>query len=147
MQECELCGRGTDEVYIVSIEGAQLRVCPSCAKGKGGVLERPARQHSMATVRRAVSEEENEQVREGFGTAIRSRREQMKLPLKVLAEMLNEKESLLLRIEQEKTQPTTALRKKLEHALGITLLSKEEPNPAARAPRQGSKEPTLGEFA
>ncbi len=147
MQECELCGRGTGEVYVVSIEGAQLRVCSSCAKGKGGVLERTVRQHSVATVRRAGSEEENEQVREGFGTAIRSRREQMKLPLKVLAEMLNEKESLLLRIEQEKTQPTTALRKKLEHALGITLLSKEESNSSTRISRQGSKEPTLGEFA
>ena len=110
-------------------------------------MERPARQHSVQSVRRVVNEEENEQVREGFGTAIRTRREEMKLPLKVLAEMLNEKESLLLRIEQEKTQPTTALRKKLERALGITLLSNEEQNTSTRAPKQGSREPTLGEFA
>ena len=100
----------------------------------------------MATVRRAVSEEENEQVREGFGTAIRSRREQMKLPLKVLAEMLNEKEGMLSRVEQQKTLPPEDLIKKLEKTLNIKLEESGPQEPSAQRVQAKAGAATLGEF-
>ena len=45
--------------------------------------------------------------------------------LKVLGEMINEKRSTLLRVEEEKMQPNMALAAKLEKALGIKLSEKE----------------------
>ena len=81
---------------------------------------------------------------EGYGRAIRGAREGMKLPLKVLAEMLNEKETLLLRIEEEKTQPNDTLIKKLEKSLNITLTIKPKAEGAYHGKKNGSV--TIGDF-
>lgn len=120
MVDCELCGRQTGEVYKIVVEEAELRVCAKCAKGKNAIAENsyevtPKHHHVQ------MSQKEEEDIVEGYGNKIQKARERMKLPLKVLAEMINEKETLLLRIEQGKTRPNEELEKKLEKALGIKL--------------------------
>jgi ribosome-binding protein aMBF1 (putative translation factor) len=75
-------------------------------------------------------------------------RERMKIPIKVLAEMLNEKETLLSRVEQQKTLPPEELRKKLERALGITLQESERSEQkVSMIGRKSQEGATLGEFA
>ncbi len=121
MEECELCGRQMKDAYIVSIEGADLRVCASCAKGKK-VLYREVEGRGSAPSRKTIktSEEEVELV-EGYGKIMHAARDRMQLPLKVLAEMINEKEAHLLRVEEEKTMPSIELTKKIEKALSIKI--------------------------
>ena len=52
---------------------------------------------------------------------MRIAREHMKIPVKVLAEMISEKEGVISRVEQQKMVPPEPLRKKLEQALRIKL--------------------------
>jgi putative transcription factor len=127
--ECEICGKETNIIYVVEVEGAVMNVCAECSKGKK-VIEKIDLSRQEKKVAKAVKEKEKEsEVIEHYGEAIRKAREKLGLPLNVLAERINEKASTLLRIEEEKTLPTDKVIKKLEKELGIKLLEekKEEP--------------------
>ena len=127
--ECEICGKETNIIYVVEVEGAVMNVCAECSKGKK-VTDKIDLSRQEKKVAKAVKEKEKEsEVIEHYGEAIRKAREKLGLPLNVLAERINEKASTLLRIEEEKTLPTDKVIKKLEKELGIKLLEekKEEP--------------------
>jgi len=127
--ECEICGKETNMIYVVEVEGAVMNVCAECSKGKK-VIDKIDLSKQEKKVAKAVKEKEKEsEVIEHYGEAIRKAREKLGLPLNVLAERINEKASTLLRIEEEKTLPTDKVIKKLEKELGIKLLEekKEEP--------------------
>jgi putative transcription factor len=117
MGECEMCGADEADFFIL-IEGAKLHVCGNCAKhGKVLSSPTPAPQRRVSVSR---GETERDTVAD-FGRKIREARERMKIERKVLAELVNEKESFLERIEAEKTIPNETLALKLERALGIKL--------------------------
>ncbi len=149
MEDCELCGNPVSSVSVVKIEDVELRVCQECAKGKRAIYrEEPKRaQKGMAALqKKAAPKNEESEIIEGYGAAIRKAREAMKLPIKVLAEMINEKESLLLRVEQERTKPSVGLAKRLEKALNIKL-EQEADSAESKGHFSGSrKSATLGEF-
>ncbi len=126
MDECEVCGRKSDQLYLVNIEGAQMIVCASCAKGKDVIKEFSEKREETPMRHRQVHRESDElQVVENFGSIIRHARESLGLPSKVLAERINEKESTLVRVEKGEMLPDDRLAKKLEKELGITLIVKE----------------------
>ena len=151
MEECELCGRQMSVVYVVSIEGVEFRVCASCAKGKKIVSEpnerKPNSNGSYSKRQKPESDENGPILIDGYGAAIRNAREGLKIPLKVLAEMINEKETFLTRVEEEKTEPPMPLVKKLERALNIKLISAtDKPETKTHSiGQQGSV--TLGDYA
>ncbi|MEM0107127.1 MAG: multiprotein bridging factor aMBF1 [Candidatus Micrarchaeaceae archaeon] len=147
MEECELCGRKITTVYVIEIEGTTLRVCGNCAKGNKVIKVESAEKKGAKEAKAKEAEKSKEasesELAEDYGKRIREARERMKLPLGVLAEMMNEKESFLLRIEEQKAMPSPELAKKLEKALGIKL----EENVANPSYRGGKKEnATMGEF-
>ncbi|MDE1871318.1 MAG: TIGR00270 family protein [Candidatus Micrarchaeota archaeon] len=145
MEECEICGIKAGDIYIVDVEDVELRVCTKCARGKkvvSQVIERPG----FGRKRVAEGNEDEPQLIENYGSAIHSAREAMKIPLKVLAEMLNEKETLLLRIEQQRTLPSVELTKKLEKALAIRLMEKGQQGENPGASRGSRDRATLGDF-
>lgn len=125
MEECELCGRQMKDVYIVSIEGADLRVCTGCARGKK-VIYREVEQPKNVQRKTIRKTDEDVELVEGYGRRVRAARDSMQIPLKVLGEMINEKEAHLLRVEEEKTRPSIELTKKLEKALNIKLTQLKE---------------------
>ena len=136
-----------NDVYVVSVEGADLRVCSSCAAGKKLIYkemgeDRTAKQRSKT---RKNGEAEAELI-EGYGGAVHAARDRMQIPLKVLAEMINEKESYLLKVEEEKTRPSIELTKKIEKALNIKLtVQKGNDEPKSGSGRKGGGA-TLGDF-
>jgi putative transcription factor len=146
MEECEICGKKSSDIYIVNVEDVELRVCTKCAKGRkivARVADRQTRQ------KQAVAREKKpdfEQLVDNYGSIIHKARESMRLPIKVLAEMINEKETLLLRVEQQKTMPSEELRKKLEKALGVRLVENVQQESEQRGGRGNSESATLGEF-
>ena len=110
----------------------ELRVCAKCAKGKK-VMSRPASARGGYASSRSAApkpqqkvKEEDLEVVENYGGIIKKARETMGIPIKVLGEMINEKETLLLRLEEQKTLPSIGLARKLERALKIKLL--EQPD-------------------
>jgi len=122
--DCEMCG-AEEAGFLILIEGAKLYVCGRCAK-HGKVLSAPA----PLPQRRVAFERERPEIDivADFGSRIKEARERMKIERKVLAELVNEKESFLERIEGEKTIPNESLAVRLERALGIKLFEevKEE---------------------
>ncbi len=145
MEECEICGKRSEDIYVVNVEEAELRVCTKCAKGKkivSKVIERKAAPRGIATERK----NDYEQLVENYGKVIQEARERMKLPIKVLAEMLNEKETHLLHVERQTTRPSEELRKKLERALGIKLIEPPQGGEESIGGRGGGDSVTLGDF-
>ena len=149
MEDCELCGNPTGDIYVVNVEDVELRVCAKCAKGKK-VLSTQSdaskkKQYGQRFSMPQKKKEEDQPLIEGYGNAIRSAREKMQIPLPVLAEMLNEKETLLLRIEQEQTLPPISLTKKLEKALKIKLIDDSVATETGGS-RGNTDKVTLGDF-
>lgn len=145
MEECEVCGKKFDDLYLVDIEGAQMIVCGSCSKGKEILQEFSNRESPEPKFRRSEKRDQYEVV-ENYGQLIREARNVLALPSKVLAERINEKESTLVRVEKGEALPDDRLAKKLEKALGIKLIIKES---TERRSYSASKqnEITLGDAA
>ena len=145
VEECELCGRRMRDAYIVSIEGADLRLCASCAKGKKVLYKEVEDKKGVGQKKTVKKAEEDGELVEGYGRVIHAARDRMQLPLKVLAEMINEKEAHLLRVEEEKTIPSIELTKKIEKALNIKITQQRDEGPRAGTGKKPSGV-TLGDF-
>ena len=118
--DCEICGRSSDVLYVVDLEGARMSVCERCSRGKS-IVSKIGLEQETPTRTFAREEEPEEEVVEGYGEKIRKAREALGIPMKVLAERINEKESNLIRVENERTLPTEKLVLKLERELNINL--------------------------
>ncbi len=129
MEECELCGKPiSDTVYTIEVEGINLRVCAKCAAGKKIIrkeqLDIPKTSKPMPSAsvyKREQPAEDDIELVENYGEKIKEALDREKLPLKVLAEMINEQESYLKRIVEDRTIPPQVLVSKIEKTLGITL--------------------------
>lgn len=144
-----MCGRETKDIYILNVEGVELRACARCAKGKKVIrteFEQAATRKNESKPSKQLKEEEKPIV-ENYGAIIRQARERMKIPIKVLAEMLNEKEHYLVRVEEQKTEPNLALARKLEKELKIKLTEESvSENGNYNQKNQKGSVATLGEF-
>ncbi len=98
MTECDICGRSTDDLYEVKVEGALMLVCEKCSRGKSVIHQfgretKQTLQPTSATSGRGSEGEE--EIVENYGEVIRNAREALGLPIRVLAEKINENESSL----------------------------------------------------
>ncbi|MCL5434355.1 MAG: multiprotein bridging factor aMBF1 [Candidatus Marsarchaeota archaeon] len=151
MEECELCGKSTDSAYVVLVEGVELRVCASCANGKKVLSHRPTDSASRGyhgtyqkTAKKSIDEPP---LVDNYGRVIREARERLKIPIKVLAEMINEKETFLSRVEAEKAAPPAQLIKKLEKTLNIKLTASRSEAEDNQHYRSDNGVTTIGDFA
>ena len=125
---CEICGNPIKgEPQAILVDGAKLRVCNNDAKLGTAIKETPRPQglvpkpvHSPLIPKFDIIEEELE-LREDFGMAIKSAREKMGLSQDQLAAKINEKASLIRHLETEKLKPDDMLAMKLERFLKISL--------------------------
>lgn len=130
MEECEICGKPTATQYGIQIEGTEMRVCKNCSEGKAviamyGKVQAEKTQRPAYFTRKQEIPAEDEMV-DNYGERIRKARESLSLSMMVVAEKLNEKESTLRRVEEEKMLPGPVLVKKLEKELGIKLVRPAE---------------------
>jgi len=124
---CDLCGKDTQLCRAI-VEGTELNVCASCAK-MGKLMSRP----QFRQTRSAPIAETIEILISGFGKKIRDARERKGLTQKEFAAMLNEKESIIQKIENETFKPTIEKAKRFEKILGIKLIGEEEATPVKMA--------------
>lgn len=134
MLYCEICGqkiRGT--AYRVAVGEAMVIACARCAsmaKKKwplsrspqvGGVPRRKPRQ-----LRSIVEEAPDEEiVVPDYAAIIRKARESLGLTQEQLGRMINEKPSVIRRIESGAMVPTPTVARKLERALKVRILARE----------------------
>jgi putative transcription factor len=148
---CEMCGKPLPLVATIEVEGARMRVCQGCQRF-GRVVAPPAalagttrEQISSRLERRQtrmtekpVPLESDEDLVEDFGERVRKAREKRHLSLDDVARAINEKKSLLHKIETEHFFPDLHVTKKLEAALGVRLREKvEDVHPEKVRPKGG----------
>lgn len=122
MPSCELCGQDSDSLTTVKIEGAKLDVCDSCSDMGEEVETKQKKTRKKKKKSDSSSRKRKEKVlAQNYGEKIKKARENEPLSIKEVANDLNEKESLIKKIESEKLKPDKALAQKLEHKFDITL--------------------------
>ena len=158
---CEVCGRRINgKPFNVIIEGARLTVCIECSKlGKVyyeepkqkivgprlGTKPKPLR---IQTKPQAPNVDTSLELAENFDLKIRQAREKLGLSHEELGRRINEKVSLLRKIETGKMTPDNRLASMLEHALKIRLivLAKEEKVPQVKLAKIAGRDLTLGDL-
>ena len=116
--ECELCGRNAHLVQA-EIEGTVLSVCDTCSNlGKRAAV-------SVELVDKRQSRMDFNTINSSFSKIIMNSRTKAGLSLEDLGKKINEKATVLDRVERG-MRPTDELAKKLEKALKIKLLGYAE---------------------
>ena len=138
---CEICGSEIQgDVYFIKVDASELRVCRSCARcgtllrrvKVEKMLEEEQRKHREASVVRRISVrtariydemervlEEEAEIPEDFGRLVKSARERLGWKQAELARRINEKQSVIRKIETGEIIPTKELREKLKRALNL----------------------------
>ena len=146
---CEMCGKEVPSTSRVRLEGSVLYVCPECARfgkpldpvpspaapmAEAGTRFRPGMAvTSPSGPRRRLEERDLYQeigemeLAPDWNKRIRSAREAQQWTPEVLGKKLNEKKSVVLKIEAGAFRPPDALVRKIEHLLKIRLRAEPEP--------------------
>jgi len=154
---CEVCGKQTQMLRVVSIEGSELNACPECARF--GVERSPKPKRTTAApvhVSEALEKREKrthtidvfqeaaEELAPDFSQRIRKARERLAWTPEDLGKKINEKKSVILKLEAGQMRPDDTLIRKVERALGIKL--KERPTQMTAPRSSGPRGLTLGDF-
>jgi putative transcription factor len=158
---CEVCGRKIHSSPIrAEIEGARLTVCIECSKhGKiirdeeferePKTLKKPLRSMPFIQKKKLMQARVDitQEIVEGYDSKIRQARERRGLSHEELGKKINEKASVLSKLETGKMTPNNILVTKLEHALKIKLLVPiREEKIQQGIPKSFNRETTLGDL-
>ncbi|CQH55399.1 cro/C1 family transcription regulator [Halobacterium hubeiense] len=145
MAQCEMCGKEVSSPKTVKIEGAEIDVCDDCAdfgtevqtesssttstkystssssSSSGGSSSSSSSGGSSGGRRRRDMFDEMEELAGDYDDRIRTARESEGLSQEELADDLNEKASVIRKLERGDSLPSDDVREKLETKLGISL--------------------------
>jgi len=143
---CELCGKDVSKTVTVKVEGSEMEVCESCKRYGREVLSSEKKNQSTKEVLQRIKnkkrtnstpneyEKEIEELALDYSERIENARLENDLTQEELAKKINEKKSVIAKLEKEDMRPSEDLRKKLENTLDIKLTEKIE-----RAPTKTSE--------
>ncbi|MBW2992575.1 multiprotein bridging factor aMBF1 [Candidatus Woesearchaeota archaeon] len=146
-----MCGKEIEDYYRARIEGTILNVCENCVKF-GKIIEsvKSAPKEEIKEQQKAEKPPEPEIVEElveDYAQRIKNKREKLGLKQEDLAKKINEKESIIQKIESGHFTPSIKLAKKLERFLEIKLIEEVEESGLVVAHKASSGEGfTLGDF-
>ena len=134
MIACEMCGKKVSNLKTVLIEGSMLNVCPNCARfGKPvkpeiaatpvEIAQRLELREKRLRTKNVFENIENELV-DDYAKKIRDARTKMNLTPEELGKRINEKKTVITKIESKSMRPDENLIKKLEITLNIKLTEK-----------------------
>ena len=124
MSSCDLCGKES-ELFVVRVEGSIVHACSNCSKF-GNVIEKIKEVEENEEKVKRNYKEETEEIIEDFSFALKKEREKRGLTQEELALRLNEKESVLHKLENGHLEPSLKLVRKLEKFFNINLFKKIE---------------------
>lgn len=159
---CEVCGRKIrSDPTRALIEGAVLTVCYECSKHGKKITDEeydkkynPAKKFQpsyfvqTAKKRKVVTKIEiTQELVPDYATRIRQARERLGLSHEELGKKINEKASVLSKLETGKMTPNNRLVSKLEHTLKISLLVpvSQDKTPAVFS-KSSNRELTMGDL-
>jgi len=152
MSDCERCGRST-RLQLVEIAGARMYVCPDCSRFGKVIKEKreaPAPSPSAPRIRPqrppkpdALSNRTRE-LAEDYPKRIQRAREKKGWSREDLGKKINERVSIISKLEHGEMHPPDTLIKKLERVLEVELMEMvEEVHISQGAQSSGM---TLGDF-
>ncbi|MFB6203255.1 MAG: multiprotein bridging factor aMBF1 [Candidatus Nanohaloarchaea archaeon] len=146
---CELCGKDSDSLKKVKIEGATLEVCSSCAEMGEEVQTSTdsSRSRKKKKSSRTRNSTESQVLVDGYGKRIKQARESEEISISELSDDLDEKTSLLKKLEREDLKPDKTLAGKLEKKFGIELYTNPEAWDNEDSGSGDSRKATLGDVA
>lgn len=154
--ECEICGKPVPENNPIraKIEGSVMVVCKECSrlgkiqkappKPKFVKQEKTKKQTNTRSRNYSRRDEPTDELIEDFNVEIRKARESKNWSREDLGKKINERVSVIARIETGKMTPDNNLTKKFEKALNIKLLEEIDNIDLNQFVNNSSGERTLG---
>lgn len=140
--QCEVCGKHVQgEPVRATIEGANLLVCRECVNLASSTWQKPVKTRKPVTTSKSPAnlasvrphparrELDEEILVDNYGARIKNAREAKKWTQEELARRINEKASIIGKIETQKIVPDIGLVRKLEHVFNMSLLTKTSDTP------------------
>jgi len=155
---CEMCGRNYGRLKKIEIEGSVMNVCPDCSKfGKEiTVLPKPKTAKEVVQERlqlrerrftpKNIYDEMPEDLAEDYPARIRRNRVKIGLSQEELGLKINERKSIITKLESGHIRPDNKLIRKLERTLKISLMEKVESNAAPTVQKGVRRGLTLGDL-
>lgn len=155
---CEMCGKDVTFCKKVTIEGVHLEVCAECSKfgtearkeapepegPKPIITQRLEVREKRGKPRDIYSSQETIELVDDFAARIRDARQRRGMSQKDLAAKINERVTVLSKIETGDMRPDEKLIAKLQKELGITL--REKVSPIVAAKESGPRTLTLADL-
>jgi putative transcription factor len=143
-----MCGSDTSSSTKVKIEGAVLKVCDSC-KDLGDEVKTSSNKKKRKKKKSSSRKRGSGKVLvPDYGEKLKSAREDEQRSIKEVADELNEKESLIKKIEKQDLKPDKSLAGKLSDRFDITLYTNSEvSNHGSATENSSSKKATLEDVA
>jgi len=136
-----MCGKES-RLVVGLIEGVEMQLCGGCAT-YGQIVRKvvPIKKKS-----RPVKKEILQLIIPDYDKIVRQSREKLKLSQKEFAERLQEKESIIHKLENKEFKPSIALAQKLEKILRIKLVETVEVEKEKHSPKIEGKGLTIGDL-
>jgi len=123
---CDMCG-SEGKLFKAIVEGAEFNVCNECSKF--GKVVGVVKQEEQKGIEKRPKEPEKgimQIITQNYAKKIREKREQLDLTQKEFAKKINEKESLVQKIESGNFEPSMVIAKKIERFLKVKLIEELE---------------------
>jgi putative transcription factor len=145
---CDMCGAKT-KLFKTVVEGTEMNVCRDCSKfgrvlGEIKEKEKPKKIEKIR-IDAGPDIEILQVIIKDYGQKIKKAREKLGLKQKDFAKKLNEKESLIHKIETGSFEPNLNLARKIERFLKIKLVEQHE-EVHKTGTRSKSDALTIGDF-
>lgn len=145
MPQCEMCGAEKPSLTTTKVEGAELELCDECSEfgtevktqspsststkystssdssDSGGASSSSGGSSGDSSTRRHDLFDEMEEVANDYDDRIRKAREEREISQEDLAQQLNEKASLIRKLEGGGVLPSDQVQQKIESELDISL--------------------------
>lgn len=147
MPSCELCGNETTSLTKVKIEGAEVKTCDSCAQMGEEVNTGTSKPRKKKTESKSRTRgRDTDTLAPDYGDRVRDAREDEKLSLAEVSDDLNEKESVIRKVENQDLKPEKSLASKLSRKFGVDLYVNPEVSNVDDS-TSDSRSATLGDVA
>jgi len=128
--ECEICGRKTDRLFEIYVEGTNLRVCSICSKcftstRKFGKKEKFS--HKLRSYSKEMSHKQEYDAKV-VGDVLRKIRMRYRLTQKQLSQILCVRESIIRRIERGELKPDASIVRRVEKQFKVEIQPERDEN-------------------
>ena|SRR3989338_1274397 len=149
MAQCELCGKDNANIQA-KVEGTMLRVCSSCSSLGEIISNKSSFGSSNFQQKKTFVPERKKDYKvivSNYAQLIRNSREKLGLTQEEAALKIQERLSILQKIENSEMPPSMDMARKLESFYKIILVAEfSEDSEEKEGPRQKTSEMTIGDI-